>query len=197
MEAKFSSRLLAFLIDVIIVTLIFSLINSLLPKSHNIQVLEQELTELRSNYLKKDIGISVYFNRYATIQRSLEQQHIPNYILNTVIILCYFGLVPYYWDGKTVGKKLLKIKVIKNEKKTKVSLNDYLLRLLINNGIICLLISMVTVFIFDDVKYLLAVIICGIIQFLLVIISSFMIIYRHDLKGVHDLICGTSVIKER
>lgn len=197
MEAKFSSRLLAFLIDVIIVTLIFSLINSLLPKSHNIQVLEQELTELRSNYLKKDIGISVYFNRYATIQRSLEQQHIPNYILNTVIILCYFGLVPYYWDGKTVGKKLLKIKVIKNEKKTKVSLNDYLLRLLINNGIICLLISMVTVFIFDDVKYLLTVIICGIIQFLLVIISSFMIIYRHDLKGVHDLICGTSVIKER
>lgn len=197
MEAKFSSRLLAFLIDVIIVTLIFSLINSLLPKSHNIQVLEQELTELRSNYLKKDIDISVYFNRYATIQRSLDQQHIPNYILNTVIILCYFGLVPYYWDGKTVGKKLLKIKVIKNEKKTKVSLNDYLLRLLINNGIICLLISMVTVFIFDDVKYLLTVIICGIIQFLLVIISSFMIIYRHDLKGVHDLICGTSVIKER
>lgn len=197
MEAKFSSRLLAFLIDVIIVTLIFSGINSLLPKSHNIQVLEQELTELRSNYLKKDIDTSVYFHRYATIQRSLDQQYIPNYILNTIIILCYFGLVPYYWDGKTVGKKLLKIKVVKNEKKTKVSLNDYLLRSLINNGLICLLISMVTVFIFDDVKYLLTVIICGIIQFLLVIFSGFMIIYRHDLKGVHDLICGTSVIKER
>ena len=58
------------------------------------------------------------------------------------------------------------------------------------------LISMSTVFLFDDSKYLLITIICGILQFLLVIISSFMIIYRHDKKGVHDLVSGTQVIKE-
>lgn len=196
MKTKLSSRLLAFLIDTIIVTLVFLGINSLLPKNHSIQVLEQEITELRSNYLKGNIDNKIYFNRYANIQRSLDQQYIPQYILNTIIILCYFVLVPYYWDGKTIGKKIFKIRIIKTDSKQKPSLNDYLLRSLLINGILCYLISMCSVFLFSDFNYFLITIICGIMQILLVIISIFMIIYRHDFKGVHDLVCSTQVIKE-
>lgn len=196
MKAKFSFRLLAFIIDTIIVTLVFLGINSLLPKNHNIQVLEHEVTELRSNYLKGNIDNNIYFNRYATIQRNLDQQYIPRYILNTIIILCYFVLVPYYWDGKTIGKKLFKIRIIKADLKQRLSLNDYLLRCLVINGVLSFLILMCVVFLFSDFNYFVISIICVIVQFLLAIISAFMVIYRHDFKGLHDLVSGTQVIKE-
>ncbi len=194
--SKFSNRFLAYLIDIIIVSLVFLCLNSLMPKNHNISVLENEITDLRSSYLKKEIDTKVYFNRYALIRKNLDQQYIPSNLLNVIIILCYFVLVPYYWDGKTIGKKIFKLKIVKSEPNEKVSLNNYLVRSIINNGVLCFLISMSTVFLFDDSKYLLITIICGILQFLLVIISGFMIIYRHDKKGVHDLVGGTQVIKE-
>lgn len=194
--SKFSNRFLAYLIDIIIVSLVFLCLNSLMPKNHNISVLENEITDLRSSYLKKEIDTKVYFNRYALIRKNLDQQYIPSNLLNVIIILCYFVLVPYYWDGKTIGKKIFKLKIVKSEPNEKVSLNNYLVRSIINNGVLCFLISMSTVFLFDDSKYLLITIICGILQFLLVIISGFMIIYRHDKKGVHDLVSGTQVIKE-
>ena len=194
--SKFSNRFLAYLIDIIIVSLVFLCLNSLMPKNHNISVLENEITDLRSSYLKKEIDTKVYFNRYALIRKNLDQQYIPSNLLNVIIILCYFVLVPYYWNGKTIGKKIFKLKIVKSEPNEKVSLNNYLVRSIINNGVLCFLISMSTVFLFDDSKYLLITIICGILQFLLVIISGFMIIYRHDKKGVHDLVGGTQVIKE-
>lgn len=194
--SKFSNRFLAYLIDIIIVALVFLCLNSLMPKNRNISVLENEITDLRSSYLKKEIDTKVYFNRYALIRKNLDQQYIPSNLLNVIIILCYFVLVPYYWDGKTIGKKIFKLKIVKSEPNEKVSLNNYLVRSIINNGVLCFLISMSTVFLFDDSKYLLITIICGILQFLLVIISGFMIIYRHDKKGVHDLVGGTQVIKE-
>ena len=196
MKSKFSNRFLAYLIDIIIVALVFLCLSSFMPKNHNISVLENEITDLRSSYLKKEIDTKVYFNRYAIIRKNLDQQYIPSNLLNVIIILCYFVLVPYYWDGKTIGKKIFKLKIVKSEPNEKVSLNNYLVRSIINNGVLCFLISMSTVFLFDDSKYLLITIICGILQFLLVIISSFMIIYRHDKKGVHDLVSGTQVIKE-
>ena len=196
MKSKFSNRFLAYLIDIIIVALVFLCLNSFMPKNHNISVLENEITDLRSSYLKKEIDTKVYFNRYAIIRKNLDQQYIPSNLLNVIIILCYFVLVPYYWDGKTIGKKIFKLKIVKSEPNEKVCLNNYLVRSIINNGVLCFLISMSTVFLFDDSKYLLITIICGILQFLLVIISGFMIIYRHDKKGVHDLVSGTQVIKE-
>ena len=197
MKMNFSRRLMAFLIDMVIVLTVSTGLNLVIPKSHNTVVLESELTDLRSEYLKGEIDTSVYIHRYATIQKSLDQEYIPSNILNLIILFGYFILLPYYWNGKTIGKRLLKIRVVKKEAKEKVTLNDYLLRTLIINGVDCFLLSMCIVFLVSDFQYFVMTTICGIVQFLLVIISGFMVIYRHDKKGVHDLISGTQVIIER
>ena len=196
MKAKFTKRFFAFLIDIIIVSLIFTSLNMLIPEKKNVVVLESELTNLRSDYMTDEIDTSVYVNRYASIKRSLDKEYLPNNILNIIIILGYFVLLPYYWDGKTIGKKVFKLKIVKENVKEKVSLNDYLLRSLVINAVASFLVSASLVFLIDDFNYFLVTTICGIVQFLLVIISIFMIIYRHDLRGVHDLVSGTQVIKE-
>lgn len=193
MKKKFRRRLCAYLIDVIIVSLIFEAIVFFIPKNNNMVVLESELTEINEQYLKDEINTSIYINRYATIIQSFDKENVPSVLLNLVLILGYFVLLPYYWDGRTIGKRIFNIKITKG--KEKLGLNDLVLRSIIVNGIGSSIISLCLVYILPDISYFIVTLICGFLQFLLVIISSFMIIYRHDEKGVQDLISGTQVLE--
>lgn len=195
-KASFSKRLCAFLIDVMIVTLIYSSIMLLIPKNHNLLVLDSELTSLNEQYLKEELDMSIYWNRYATILIQMDRENVPRIIINLLLLLSYFVLLPYYWDGKTIGKKLMKLKIVKSDPKEKISMNDYLIRTLVVNGIASCLILLSMVYLLTELQYLTATIICSFVQILLVIISSFMIIYRKDKKGVQDFISGTQVVIE-
>lgn len=190
----FKRRFLAFLIDFIIAFLIFKGITLLLPKNSNLISLESELSTLNERYIKKEINNYVYINRYANIILQTDKERIPETIINTFLIIIYFILVPYYWDGKTIGMKILKIRIKKEN--DKLGINDLAMRSIIINGIGSTLVSLCSIFLFKDIVYFWIILICGIIQFLLVIISGFMVIYRHDEKGIHDLLSGTQVIKE-
>lgn len=190
----FKRRLLAYLIDIAIVSILFAGIMFILPKNNNMDVLESELTVLNEQVLKEDMDTSVYMNRYANIIHSMDKENVMKVILNVLCILIYFVLVPYYWDGRTIGKKLCKIRIVKE--KEKLSIGDLTLRSLIINGIGCTLLSLCFVYLFSDMQYFILTTICGFVQFLLVIISGFMVIYRHDKKGIHDLISHTQVVLE-
>ena len=133
MKTKFSKRLLAYLVDILIVSIIFEGIMLLIPENKNIIVLQSELTEINEKYIKEEIDASVYMHRYASIIQSLDKENIPKVIFNIVLILGYFVLLPYYWDGKTIGKKVLNLKI--NKGKEKLGLNDLVLRSVIINGI--------------------------------------------------------------
>lgn len=193
MKIKFKKRLLAYLLDMIILSFIFSGIMTFIPENKNLVVLESELTELNEQYLKNEVNSSVYFNRYASITASLDKELVLNNLFSIVLILGYFVLLPYYWNGQTIGKKIMKIKI--NKEKESLGLNDLLLRTFIVNGVASSIISLCFIYILSDFSYFLLTLICSFIQILLVIISVFMIIYRHDGKGVQDLISGTQVVE--
>lgn len=194
MKASARKRLCAYLIDSIIVSLIFSGIIMLVPTNRNITVLESELTTLNEEYLKEEMSLEVYTNRYASIISSLDKENVFVVIIDILVLLGYFVFVPYYWDGKTIGMKIFKIRIKKE--KGKLSLNDLIIRCLIINGIGCSMISLCFVYLLPYFSYFILSTILGIIQLLLVIISSFMVIYRQDKKGIHDYLSGTQVVIE-
>ena len=187
-------RLLAYLIDVVIVSILFAGIILALPKNNNVNVLESELTVLNERFLKDDLDPAVYINYYATIVHAMDKENVLRVILNILCILIYFVLLPYYWDGKTVGMRLCRIRIVKE--KEKLSLSDLTIRSLIINGIGCTLLSLCFIYLIGDMSYLILSTIFGFIQFLLVIISGFMVIYRHDKRGIHDFACNVRVISE-
>ena len=193
MKTKFRKRLLAYLLDMLIVSFIFSSVMAFIPENKNLIVLDSELNQLNEQYLKNEIDSNVYFNRYATITSSLDRELVLSNLFSIVLILGYFVLLPYYWDGQTIGKKIMKIKISKKE--GNLNLNDLLLRSLIVNEVAISIISLCFIYILSDFSYFLLTLICSFIQILLVIISIFMIIYRHDGKGVQDLISGTQVVE--
>ena len=194
-NTTFLKRAGAFILDAFIFSLIFGIFMMIIPESTNVTNLNGELSSLSESFLSKEISISVYFNQYAGLIHSLDKELFLSNLFNFMLMIGYFVILPFYYNGQTLGKKILKIKVVKDD--GELTMNDLLIRNIIINGLLFSLIGFAIIFITSDIAYFTMISILGIIEFLLVIISVFMVLYRHDKKGLHDLWCKTSVIEEK
>lgn len=194
MKASFIKRLIAYIIDIIIFSLIFEIFTMIIPDNNNIAVLNQQLSNLSESVLNDQLSLSAYFYQYSSIVHSIDKELFLSNLFNFILMIGYFVMLPFYYNGQTLGKKLLKIKIIKEQ--DDLSINDLLLRNCVINGLLYSLICFALVFLVSDLTYLIIISILGFIQILLVIISVFMILYRKDKKGLHDLWCKTSVVEE-
>lgn len=189
-----SKRFIAYFIDIAIFILIVAIVSFFVKESNNVKVLNLEMNSINELALKHDIGISTYIMRYAQIMQDLDKERILVNILNCIFIMIYFVIIPYFFDGQTVGKKIMKLKVVRRDGEL-LMLNDLIIRNLIINGLGFLLISLCLLYIVPSIAYLILTIILGILQIILVLISVFMVIYRRDNRGLHDVISNTGVVK--
>lgn len=193
-KSNFGKRLMAYIIDVMIVSLIFSFLTIFIKDSSNLVNLNNELNTISENYLNQTITMSEYINQVASTQYLINREMFLQNLFSLVLMMGYFIVLPYYYNGQTLGKKLMKIKIIKEN--GKLGINDLVLRGLIANGILVTLIELSLTFLLKDTPYFISISIFDFIQFLLVIISAFMILYRKDKKSLHDLVCKTLVVDE-
>ena len=194
MKASFGKRLAAFIIDSIIVTMVFTLLTNFMPLSKNVETLNKEMSEVSEKYLNEEITSLEYYNQYGILSHSLDKEMFLSSLLNFVLLIGAFVIIPHYNKGQTIGKKLLKIKLVKDE--GELGINDLIIRNVITNGFAYTLIGLTIMFLVNDSVYFITISILSFIQFLLVITSVFMVLYRHDKKGLQDIICKTSVIEE-
>lgn len=194
MKTSLLKRLSAYIIDAFIFSLIFGIFTMIIPESNNVVVLNQQLSNLSESVLNNELTMTAYVNQYAGIVHSLDKELFLSNLFNLVLMIGYFAVLPFYYNGQTLGKKILKIKVIKDN--GELTMNDLIIRNIIINGFLFSLIGFAIIFITSDLAYLIIISILGFVEILLVIISIFMILYRHDKKGLHDLWCKTSVVEE-
>ena len=194
MKASFLKRLSAYIIDILIFSLVFGIFTMFIPENNNVVVLNGQLPELSESVLRSELSMNAYINQYAGIVHSLDKELFLTNLFNLVLMIGYFAVLPFYYNGQTIGKKILKIKLVKD--KDELTMNDLLIRNIVINGFLFSLIGFALIFMVSDLSYLILISILSFVQILLVIISIFMILYRHDKKGLHDLWCKTSVIEE-
>ncbi len=182
-------RLLAYIIDIIIVAIIASifidipLINPYFDKYIELSQSMMDylsgvkaLTEADIVKLQYDF---VYYSFYSSI------------ILISVKAL-YFIVFQYFNKGQTIGKALLKIKMVSEKRKLKfyqVALNA-----LIICNIITAIINLVCLRLLSVDSYVLASNIINYVEIFIGITSVFMISIRKDGRGLHDIIAKTEVI---
>ncbi len=192
-KASLLRRILAFLIDFALITIIVVAISSLLPKNNNIDVLNREFNDTVSNM--ENVSFSVSFNQMALIYKDLDQARIMYSVINAVMIFIYFIFIPYFFDGKTVGKKILKIKTVRNDKEC-LSLKNLVIKNMIDTGLMYMLFSLMLIYILPGYSYFIFVIALSILQISLIVASICMIIKRKDKRGLNDILSGTKVIND-
>jgi len=193
MKANYIRRFSAYLIDIMLVGALILLINYFIPENNNITVLNKEFNNINELILKKEISFSSYIMHFAEIMHDLDKEKIMTYIINAILIISYFVIIPYFKDGKTLGNYIVGIRIVREDREY-LSLNNLLIRNIIINGLGYLLTSLVCVYILPSFSYFMVVSIFGFIQLILVIMSVFMVIYRRDKRGLQDILSKTKVI---
>ena len=194
MKSNTFRRFSAYLIDLMIIGLIFIIIYYFLPQNSEIQNLNHNLAFQNEQLLNHTIRYSEYFHSFSKITYQLDQMNILYSGLNILLISFYFIIIPLLNKGRTLGLYIVGLQIKSNKK----SLNIFQLfiRNFIANGLLYLMLSFLFVHFIKNETYFITITILGIIQILLVIISIFMIIYRKDKRGLQDILSQTKITKE-
>lgn len=182
-------RLVAFLLDLLIIGIVLMLIYYFIPINDTSEI-SKNITSLTEKVLNKEIGHIDYLNGFSENIYKLDYSRAIYTALNTVIIMFYFIIIPLITKGYTFGLYISGLKI-----DGKINVKNLIVRNLVATGLIYLILSIVLVYLTNNTLYFILLSILGIIQFLLVIISFFMVIYRHDEKGLQDILSKTKIIE--
>ena len=200
--SKFKERAFAYIIDMIIVSLAFSIITVFFNTSSNYKKLNQELDDVKNEIENKieqalesgdnNIDLDSLIHKQAEINHDLDKEIIMFNVLNGFLLVGYFVILPYYWNGQTVGKRVMGINIISNE--GALTFNQLIIRALIIDGLGSLVILLSVVYILTGFPYYIVNMLLNALETILTVISIIFIIKRPDHRAVHDLLSGTKVI---
>lgn len=193
MGVKFSKRFASFIIDIIIVSCIMSVIAFVFPKNKNIEKLNEEMVSISEDFMDGNIDEEEYLNKTAPLSYRIDKENFLYTTIDVVITILYFVVFQFVRGGQTVGKKLLGIKIVKDD--GELQINDMIFRSFIINSVLYSMICLVFLFTLKDMNYIYSVSIFSFIQSILMIVSVLMIVFRKDKRSLHDIITKTKVIE--
>lgn len=194
-NSVFLQRLVAYLIDAFIITIAISMIASLFVNSDAIQKINNELVDLINRLQNNDVSYLTYIKEVSVLELELAKQNGITTIVTLFVEILYFVVFQIYNSGQTIGKKIMKIKVISNN--GELTMNQMIVRSLLINSVLLNMISLVAVsFINDPMQYLYVFGSFESIQYLFVIVTTLMVMFRKDHVSLHDMITNTRVIKD-
>lgn len=195
MKPLFIKRTLAFIIDITIVLFVSTLIVSFMPANEKVDKLSEKLNEVINKTTEKKVNIKQYMNEIDKINYEMTKVSVITTLIEIVIYILYFIVLPVYNNGQTVGKKLQHIKV-KNKSNAELSINNMLFREIIRHGIWIDIIVIILVMFIKQSTFIPINNVLSIIESIILIVSIIMIIIRSDGRALHDYIGNTIVVNE-
>ena len=192
-------RVMAYIIDVLIFSIVltpiinWSVINPYIDEytenySEYTELIEQanagEIDTETDEYKDKIVDLNYNINKYKVISSSI----------SVVGFLLYFAVLQWALKGQTIGKKIMKIRVVANNEDKKLNVGNYILRSLILNNIIFSIILIIGVYIFKAPGYYTLSMVVSYLQLLVMSLIMLMVVLRKDYRGLHDFVAGTKVI---
>ena len=186
-------RVLAFVIDFMIVTLLSSFVLSIVPQNKNYAVYLEEYQKIQADFLARDIDPEEYVNKSVDVIYDIDYSNVLPMIVEVVILILYYIVFQFYNKGQTIGKKLLKIRILSSDYK-EVTMNQLIVRSLVVPAIASkMLIIAMVLFMGKNIYYYASFTVQG-IQMAVFIIYIFMIMYSKTGRGIHDRLAKTTVI---
>lgn len=193
-KAMFIQRLCAFFIDAIIVSFIASFIASPFINIDKVDKLNEKSEEVMENFVQQKIDINEYTVEYANITYDLSKTLGIQSLITITVGILYYVVLQLYMGGMTLGKKLLKIKVVSTSG-SDLTMNQMIFRAFIANSILLDILSMIFIIFTSRDVYFYCYGIFSLIQFAIVFVSLFTIMYGKDGLAVHDKLVHTRVIR--
>lgn len=191
----FFPRFIAYIIDILLVTIISTGIMFVLPKNNNYDKYLEEYKQIQVDYVEENINSDQYFNKVKDVTYDLDYSNIVSIFIQIIVIILYFIVFQFYNKGQTFGKKLMKLRVI-SVNDNDLSLNQIAWRSLIINSVLVNILVLAALLFLGRNYYFYASSILQYITIGIELVVLFMILFRKDGRGLHDMVSGTKVIQE-
>ncbi len=193
-KALFLQRFLAFLIDMMLVSLIASIIYTPFMNRERLEKIEKQELELIEQAKSADFDSDVYIEQYASIYYKSARESGLLSLITISISLFYFVVYQIMKNGQTIGKRLLHIRVISEI--GELTVNQMIFRSFLANYILLSLLNFIFMLFLKNNIYFYVSGLFSLIQLIIVVISAFMIMNRKDGLAIHDKLVHTVVIRE-
>ena len=199
-KVYFLPRLIAYILDIIIVGVVSSFILMLIPVDKNYDKYMEEYKTMQADCIKdmeKDNSITAFDCLYRTkdVTYDLNKTRIPYDLITIVVYIGYFIVFQAYNKGQTLGKKMMKIKVVDTKTgNNKLTINQVAIRALIIDSIGINLLMIGALLFSGREYYFYAYLAFQALSALIIIVTLLMIFIRKDGKGLHDVAAGTKVV---
>ena len=193
MKANSYKRVLAYLVDIMIISFVSVLLTYFIPTSENYNKLNKEFENLTIDYRNQEVTMEEYLEKGTDINYQLNKEAVPQTIVSTVLSIIYFVVLAYFMNGETLGKKLMKIKITSNNDK-KLTMNNYLIRALVIDSVLMNIITIITILLFSKDIYLTSYNIISYVFSFVYIVSLAMILFSKNGRGLQDILANTKVI---
>lgn len=194
-NATFIQRLGALVIDLLMLLCISSIITTVTVDMDNYQKLSKELTSVENQYIKGKIAPMTYINKAMDINYDISRETGLSTIIMVAVYILYFIVFQFKKNGQTLGKKLMKIRVVSNDDKD-LTINQITVRSLIINCILADLLVLTVSILGTKNVYMVGILTIEFIQYILLFVIAIMVLSRKDKRGLHDVVTNTKVIKE-
>ncbi len=194
MKVNFIVRLGAYLIDIILISILLSFLTQNLSNARY-KELQKDSQDLIESYETGDLSMTEYIEENKLLLYEMNKNSIWSNVISIVLTIGYFVVFQFLNKGQTLGKKLLKIRIVEND--SSPSLKAMILRSIITLGIISGILNIIFVLILRMSDYLYAYYFVNYVSYIFILICGIMILYRKDKKGLHDIMANTEVISER
>ena len=200
-NVNMGKRVTAYLLDILLiyflVTLVIS-IRAINPTYDKYLEYTEKYNDTLKDYQDGKIEMEEMLNLSQDNFYYINRYSISYNIVIAVVLIGYFVFFQKYNNGQTLGKKIMKIKVVSSTKKD-VSLFRYLLRSLCNyylyiGSIIPLLLNSILLFIIPKDNYMIVSSSISYIFLGITIISVILLLANKD--SLHDRLAKTKVVAE-
>ena len=192
-KALFIQRLVAFVLDILIITFVTSLIATPFVDLEKSNKLSNQSTEVMQKYIDREIDTKTYSIEFMNISYKLARNNGILSFITIILEILYFVVFQIYRNGQTLGKMLMKIKIVSDN--GELNMNQMIFRSLIANSILLNIITFTFMIFGSKDIYFYFTGIFGLIQYIIIIISVFMVMFRKDGCAIHDKLAHTNVVR--
>lgn len=192
-KPTFAKRLCAYLIDYLIISFLAALVacafidgDQMIESNERLQKVTNEIsTSGELDTLKYEELIDAYYDtsRYQGIITLCE----------LVLVIGYYIVYQIYNDGQTIGKKLMKIKVVST--RDDLTMNQMIFRSCLSTPLVINLFSLFLISFVSKYTYFYGVLVVEALFSIILLVSICMAIFNKNGLALHDKLFNTEVVK--
>ena len=192
-KAGFMSRICAFFLDMLIVSLLASLLATPFVSKEKMESLSEDYDKIVEKIQAQDISLQEYSVDIANLRYEIIRTNGMGTIISVLIGMIWFVVIPLYYGGQTIGKKILKIKMISD--KGDLTANQLIIRTMIGNSFLFDLLGVVEVLILPKYIFYYCHWLLLFVPYIIMICSVIMVLTTKNGKAIHDYLGHTRVVK--